>query len=308
MILTVTANPTIDRVYIIDDFEIGKVHRSEKVSRSAGGKGINVARVCQILGRKTAAMGFVGGYTGEFIKAEVEKQGIKNLFTEILGETRTCVNISDKSGKSGEILEAGPEVSVEEKDKFIEEFSNNIKDYDVICVSGSMPRGLDADFYKELVRIAKKQGKKIVVDTSGDALLQILSEKPYMVKPNNDELSALMNKEIKTDAEIKEALFFLLEKGVEVPFISLGKDGAAAMVDGVCHKFSCPKVSVVNAVGSGDSAVAGVCTGIDMGYDMIDAIKLGMSSGTANTQFSQTGIVTKELVNEYFSQIKVNAI
>ena len=189
MILTVTANPTIDRVYIIEDFEIGKVHRAGKVSRSAGGKGINVARVCHILGRETAAMGFVGGYTGEFIKSEVEKQGIKNLFTEISGETRTCVNVSDKSGKSGEILEAGPEVAEAEKEKFIAEFTENIKDYDIICVSGSMPRGLDTDFYKELVRIAKEQGKKIIVDTSGKALEEIINEKPYMVKPNNDDLS-----------------------------------------------------------------------------------------------------------------------
>ena len=308
MILTVTANPTIDRVYVIEDFEIGKVMRCEKVSRSAGGKGINVSRVCQILGRETAAMGFVGGYTGEFIKSEVEKQGIKNLFTEISGETRTCVNISDKSGKSGEILETGPEVTKEEKDKFIAEFTENIKGYDIICVSGSMPRGLDCEFYKELVKIAKGQDKKIIVDTSGKALEEILSAKPYMVKPNNDELSALMNKEIKTDSDIKEALFFLYEKGIEVPFISLGKDGAAAMVDGACYKFSTPEVEVVNAVGSGDSAVAGVCAGLDMGYSIIDAIKLGMASGTANTQFAQTGIVTKELVNAYFKNIKVTEI
>jgi len=308
MILTVTANPTIDRVYIIEDFEIGKVMRCDSVSRSAGGKGINVARVCQILGCDTAAMGFVGGYTGEFIKSEVEKQGIKNLFTEIAGETRTCVNISDKSGKSGEILETGPEVTKEEKDRFVAELTENIKGYDIICVSGSMPRGLDCEFYKELVKIAKGQGKKIIVDTSGKALEEILSAKPYMVKPNNDELSILMNKDIKTDAEIKEALFFLLEKGIEVPFISLGKDGAVALVDGVCYKFSTPQVEVVNAVGSGDSAVAGVCTGLDMGYSVIEAIKLGMASGTANTQFAQTGIVTKELVDRFYKLIKVNEI
>ena len=117
MILTVTANPTIDRVYFVDDFEFGKVHRVESVARSAGGKGINVARVATIIGSQTGAMGFVGGYTGEFIKSEVEKQGIKNLFTQIEGETRTCVNISDESGKSGEILESGPEISEEEKIK-----------------------------------------------------------------------------------------------------------------------------------------------------------------------------------------------
>ncbi len=308
MILTVTANPTIDRVYFIEDFEIGKVHRAKGVSQSAGGKGINVARVAAIIGRETAAMGFVGGYTGDFIKAEVEKQGIKNLFTDIEGESRTCVNISDKSGKSGEILEAGPCISEEEKNRFIKEYSANIESFDVICVSGSLPRGLTSDFYTELICIAKEKGKRIITDTSGKTLEEILSAKPYMVKPNKDEISTLMNREIKTDDDIKETLSFLLEKGIEVPFISLGKEGAAAMIKGCCYKFATPDVKVVNAVGSGDSAVAGIAAGIDMGYDIENAIKLAMACGTANTQFEQTGVVTKELVDKFFCQIDVKMI
>lgn len=308
MILTVTANPTIDRVYVMEDFAIGKVHRAKTVSRSAGGKGINVARVAHILGRKTAAMGFVGGYTGDFIRSEVEKLGIKNLFTPIVGETRTCVNISDASGASGEILEEGPEVSKEETTNFIRAFSSHVSEYDIICVSGSLPKGLTGNFYTELVRIAKEKNKRIIVDTSGNTLEEILPAKPYMVKPNQDEISALMNKEIVTADHIKEALSFLLVKGVEVPLISLGKRGAAAMIEGCCYIFTPPEVKVVNAVGSGDSSVAGVAAGLDMGCDIQDAIKLGMAAGTANTQFEQTGIVTKELVEQYFSQIIVKQI
>ena len=308
MILTVTANPTIDRVYFVDNFEFGKVHRVESVARSAGGKGINVARVASIIGAQSAAMGFVGGYTGEFIKSEVGKLGIKNLFTDIRGETRTCVNISDSNGKSGEILESGPEISEEEKNKFIKEYTGNIESYNVICVSGSLPKGLTSDFYAELVFVAKEKGKKIIVDTSGKALEKILESKPYMVKPNNDEIAVLMNKEIKSDEHIKEALLFLLEKGVEVPFISMGKDGAAAMIDNKCYKFIAPRVQVVNTVGSGDSTVAGVVAGIDMGCSVTDAIKLGMAAGVANTQFEQTGFVTKELVDKFFDQIEVKEL
>ena len=308
MILTVTANPAIDRVYFIEDFEIGKVHRANRISCSAGGKGLNVARVAHIIGRETAAMGFVGGYTGEFIKSETEKQGIINLFTDIAEETRTCVNISDANGLSGEILEAGPKVSEEERQRFISDYSAYIKDYDIICVSGSLPRGLTSDFYAELSRIAKEKGKKIIIDTSGRTLEEILCANPYMVKPNEDELSALMNKEITTDDDIKDALFYLKEKGVEVPLLSLGKDGAAAMIDGCCYKFLTQPVKVVNAVGSGDSTVAGIAAGLDMGYSLEDAIKLGMATGTANTQFEQTGMVTKELVDKFFSQIKVKEI
>ena len=308
MILTVTANPTIDRVYFVENFEFGKVHRVNSVARSAGGKGINVARVAKIIGSETAAMGFVGGYTGEFIKSEVEKQGIKSLFTNIKGETRTCVNISDTSGKSGEILESGPEISEEEKSEFIKQYINNIESYNAICLSGSLPKGLQSDFYAKLVDIAKDKGKKVIVDTSGKALEEILDAKPYMVKPNDDEIAALMNKEIKSDEHIKEALMFLFEKGVEVPFISLGKNGAAAMIDEKCYKFIPPSLTAVNTVGSGDSAVAGVAAGIDMGYTMENAIKLGMAAGAANTQFEQTGFVTKEMVDEFFSLVTVKEI
>ncbi len=308
MILTVTANPTIDRVYFVDGFEFGKVHRVDSVSRSAGGKGINVARVAKIIGCSTAAMGFVGGYTGDFIKSEVKKQGIKEMFTEIAGETRTCVNISDSNGKSGEVLEAGPEIMAEERNRFIKTYTDEIDSFQVICLSGSLPKGLGTDFYKELVEIAKAKNKKIIVDTSGKALEEVLNSKPYMVKPNDDEVAALMNKAVKTDDDIKEALLFLYEKGVEVPFISLGKNGAAAMIDGICYRFFPPEVTVINSVGSGDSAVAGVASGLDMGYDIKDAIKLGMAAGAANTQFAQTGFVTKELVEKFYSQIGVEII
>ena len=308
MILTVTANPAIDRVYFIEDFQIGKVHRANRIKCSAGGKGLNVARVAHIIGCETAAMGFVGGYTGEFIKSEVEKQGIKNLFTEIKEETRTCVNISAPNGASGEILEAGPEVSAEERTRFIADYTSYINDYDIVCVSGSLPRGLTSDFYAELSQIAKEKGKKIIIDTSGKTLEEILCAKPYMVKPNEDELSVLMNREIETEDDIKDALFFLKEKGVEIPLLSLGKDGAAAMIDGCCYKFLTQPVKVVNAVGSGDSTVAGIAAGLDMGYSLEDAIKLGMATGTANTQFEQTGMVTKELVDKFFSQIKVKKL
>ena len=308
MILTVTANPTIDRVYFIEDFEIGKLHRARRVARSAGGKGINVARVAKIMGREASAMGFVGGYSGEFIKSEVEKLGIKSLFTDIRGETRTNVNISDGSGASGEILEEGPEILKEEKERFIKEYSKNIEDCDVICVSGSLPRGLTSDFYKELIQIAKEKGKKIIVDTSGTALKEVLEAKPYMVKPNTDEIAELMGKCVETDNDIKEALNFIFEKGVTIPLVSLGKDGAAAMIDGCFYKFLPPKVDVVNAVGSGDSSVSGIASGIDMGCSVQDAIKFGMACGTANTQFEQTGVVTKELVDEYLPKIIVEMI
>ena len=98
MILTITANPTVDRVYFVDNFQMGEVHRPQRMVCSAGGKGLNVARVAHIMGEDTVAMGFVGGFNGEYIKSELQKLGIKTDFTQVDGETRICVNISDKNG------------------------------------------------------------------------------------------------------------------------------------------------------------------------------------------------------------------
>jgi len=300
MILTVTANPAVDRVYFVDEFEIGEVYRPFDMKVSAGGKGLNVARVAKLLGEDVAAAGFLGGSGGGFIADAVEKLGITDRFTRINGETRTCVNIS-VGGKSGEILEPGPEVSAAEVEKFIADFALEIERHDALTISGSAPRGVPSDFYVKLIEIANAKGKKVILDTSGDALEAGIAAKPFMVKPNRFELSKLLGAE----ADVRGGLKALAGMGVALPVVSLGKDGAMAYVEGEFFKFSTPDVPVVNAVGSGDSFVAGVAVGVSRGMSPLDAVKLGMACGTANTQFAQTGMVSQELVNQFFKQIEV---
>lgn len=308
MILTVTPNPCIDRVYFVDEFEMGEVHRPHRFTCSAGGKGLNVSRVAHLMGHKTLAMGFVGGFNGEFIKSEITKQGVENKFTQIDGETRICINISDKNGLSGEILESGPFVTEEEKKAFLLAFESEIDSADIVCAAGSLPKGLDSSFYIELIRIAKKHGKRIVTDASGKTLDDVIKAQPFMVKPNRYELSLLMGKEIDSIADVKEALTFLQKSGVELPLATLGKDGAMAYIDGKFYKFSSPEVEVINTVGSGDSSVSGIAVGLSRGMSIIDSVKLGMAAGTANTQSPETGFVTKELVEKYYKEIIVDTI
>ncbi len=305
MILTITPNPAVDVVYFVDEFKMGDVHRPYKMTATAGGKGLNVARVAKILGEETASMGFIGGSNGDFIEKGTEKSGIINLYTQVSGETRRCVNISDKSGKSGEILEAGPEVTTDEQEKFFENFRNEIKNYDIICASGSVPKGVDSDFYNKLVKIAKENDKKIIVDTSGKLLENVIKEKPYMVSPNKDELAMLTGRNIEGDEDIKNALFDMYQKGIALPIVTLGKDGAIAYDGKSYYKFTIPVVEVKNSVGSGDSTVGGIATGLSRGMSISDAIKLGMACGIANTQFYETGYVSKELVDKYFNEIKI---
>lgn len=308
MLLTVTANPTIDKVYFVNELKVGEVHRPFKVTASAGGKGINVARVAKFLGEDSIALGFIGGSSGQFIKEEIIRLGIKEAFTCVKGESRTNFNISDNMGFSTELLESGPTVSKEETNALLEQFKAFADKSDIICVSGSLPKGADSSLYKDFIKIAKTKNKKIIVDTSGKVMLDIIDEAPFMIKPNKDELSGLLGFEAKDEADIKKALLTLYDKGIALPIITLGEDGAYAFIDNKFYRFHSPCVKVKNAVGSGDSTVAGIAVGISRGLCFKDAIMLGMACGVANTQFDETGFVSKELVDKYLKEISCEPV
>ena len=295
MILTVTANPTIDKVYFVNELRPGEVHRPMRMTASAGGKGINVAKVAHTLGESVLAMGFVGGYTGCFVVEQVCSLGIEADFTPVAGETRTNVNISDASGRSTELLEAGPAVSDTERDAFYGQYEKQLKRADIVCLSGSLPKGLDGSFYAKLIAMAKAQGKRVIVDSVED----VRRCAPFMIKPNKDEIG---------EADIKKALLSMREQGIELPLTTMGKDGALALIDGQFLKFTPPVVTVKNAVGSGDSTVAGIAVGLCRGLSYVDAIRLGMAAGVANTQFEQTGRVSVELIDRYIKLIQTEEL
>ncbi len=301
MILTVTANPAMDVAYFVKSFNMGNVHRPIKTVMSAGGKGLNVARVARALGERVTAMGFIGGSNGNFIRTEAEKLGIRCAFTEIQGETRRNIDIIDANGNTGELLETGPEISAQEESSFVRAYCDEVDFYDVICISGSLPGGLSGDFYCKLIGIAKEKGKKVIVDTSQKTLESVIKAKPYMIKPNRDELTSLFGE--KTD--VKDALVRLYNMGIEVPFTTLGGDGAALFDENELYKFDIPKIQIKNTVGSGDSTVAGVAVGLCRGMQLRDCVRLGMASGMSNAQSEQSGVVSLEAVEKFYREIKI---
>ena len=301
-ILTVTANPAVDVAYFVNDFKMGEVHRPIRTVMTAGGKGLNVARVAVTLGEKVTAMGFVGGANGEFIKKEAERLSISCAFTEIQGETRRNTDMIDAEGRVGEILEAGPEITSEEERAFIDAFSREVELHDIICISGSLPRGLGAEFYCHLVSIARSRGKRVIVDTSGPALERVMSKHPFMIKPNSDEMACLFG------IDPKISLVRMAEVGVEMPFVTLGGDGAMLLEGDRFYKYSIPWLQVKNTVGSGDSTVGGIAAGLSRGMPIRDAVRLGMAAGMANTQFEETGTVTAELVEKFYHRVEIYEI
>lgn len=307
MILTITMNPAIDKVYSVKDFKVNNVFRPDKMTATAGGKGLNVARVAKMMGLKTSVSGLIGGNNANFIEDEIKKEEIVNEFCRINGETRICINILDqKNNTSTEILESGPLISEKELNSFIKKYENIINRCNIISASGSLPRGVPTNFYQNLIDIAKKRGKKFILDTSGEYLKEGIKSAPYLVKPNEDEIETLINKEISSFADYKEILLDFKNIGIELPLITLGKEGAIALINNKFYHYKTPKVNVKNSVGSGDSFIAGIMFALSNGAILIDVVKTAIAFGTANTQFFKTGFVSKEIVDKYLKEIEVS--
>lgn len=308
MILVVNLNASVDKRYEIENIEKGKVMRARCVENTPGGKGLHVANVATILKEDCIATGLLGGKSGEFIEDKLKDYGIRQDFVKINGETRSCLAIITDDLAQTEILEPGPEVSEKELNNFLDKYMGLIKNSNVIVASGSVPKNVPTDFYQKLIEIANNQGKKFLLDTSGDLLREGIKGKPYFIKPNKDEIEALTGRKIDTIADIISEIKRFQADGIEFVAISLGVEGSVAGYKGKFYKVSIPKVKAVNPVGSGDSYVSGVAVAIQRGYEIEEILKFASACGTANAMEKESGFVTESVVNELISKIKVEEL
>ncbi|MEQ2129032.1 1-phosphofructokinase [Caldanaerobacter subterraneus KAk] len=309
MILTVTLNPSVDRSYRVDNFQVGKIFRAQEENSVAGGKGINVTKVIKTLGEEVTATGFLGGKAGEFIEEELNKIGVKCSFIKIEGETRTCIAILDPvSNTQTEILEKGPYVSQDYIEKFLDSFNKLSKSCHIITASGSAPSGVPEDIYVELINISKQNGAKLILDTSGEYLSKAIRAKPFMIKPNREEVEKLLNRELENIGEVKKAALELKQFGITIVSISLGSEGSIVACEEGVFRLIPPQIKVASPVGSGDSYVAGMAVGIRRGFDIVDAAILATACGAANTMYYKTGYVTLEDVEHLKNNVKVEKL
>lgn len=309
MILTVTMNPALDKIYIIDNFEVDKIHRINNMEVNAAGKGVNVARVIKQTGTEVIATGIIGGTTGQYIKQEINQVEIINEFVKIKDNTRTNIKVVDNDkNTTTELLEAGPEVSSAEKNEFLNHFKNIVDDCEIIAGCGSLPPALPNDFYQKLIKIARGKNSKFILDTSGESLKKGIREKPYMIKPNREEVENLMGQKYKKPAELVEPLREFRELGIKLPVITLGADGCITLIEDQVYYFPALSLEAKNVVGSGDAFIAGCAVGLKNRQNIIEVIKLGMACAHANTQFYKTGMISKNLVDKYYDLIKPEKI
>jgi len=299
MIYTVTFSPAIDYVVEVDDFSLGEIHRSKSEVYLAGGKGINVSTVLKNLGVDNVALGFIAGFTGEFIRSELVSREIKNDFIWVDGNTR--INVKIRSKAESAINGYGPNVTNEHVDKLIEKLKA-IKNGSTLVISGSLPKSLSSDTYKYVMSCLVGKKLNVIVDCTGDALLKTLKYHPFMIKPNLEELEELFNTSITNDNDLELYSRKLIEMGAENVVVSLGAEGAFMVGKNLdACKIEAPKGNVVNTVGAGDSLVAGFIYAYELTNDLKTALRIGVVCGSASA-FSE-GLATKEQVNKLLNKM-----
>lgn len=300
MIYTVTFNPAIDYVVEVQDLKLGSVNRTESDDVQLGGKGINVSVVLNNLGVDNIALGFIVGFTGDKIKNELEKQGVKTDFIK-LNEGLTRINVKIKADEETEINGAGPDIPQSAVDELFEKLKA-LKSGDILILAGSIPKSMPDDIYEKIMERLSTKGIQFVVDATKDLLCNVLKYKPFLIKPNNFELEEIFNVKLDTDNDIITYAKKLQEMGARNVLVSMGGKGAILIDEnGKVYKMEAVKGNVKNTVGAGDSMVAGFVAGFIEKNDYSYALKLGSASGSA-TAFS-LNLATKQEIMDILRKI-----
>ncbi|MFV9568160.1 1-phosphofructokinase [Thermoanaerobacter mathranii] len=308
MITTVTANPAIDRTIIVENLKLGSVNRVIRSRVDAGGKGINVAKNLKNLGDDVIALGFIGP-NAKYIIDCLEDEGVKTDFVKIKNETRTNIKISDISrGEVTDLNEYGPHVSEEEIELLKKSIFKYAKESKVLVLSGSLPQGLPKTFYKDIIREVKSGDLKIILDADKEALLYGIEEKPYMIKPNVQELEDVVGKKLESLEEVIEEGKKLKDSGIEIVAISVGSRGSIVITKEGIYRVKPVKVEVKGTVGAGDAYVAGFAHGIYKGLPIEKTIKIAAALATSVVMKEGTRAGTIEEVNALKDKIEIERI
>ncbi len=301
MIYTVTFNPSLDYIVSMDGFEMGRTNRTTGEQMFPGGKGINVSIVLGNLGIENTALGFTAGFTGEQIEREVQRMGLLTDFIRIdRGLSRINVKLKDYDGT--EINGMGPEIGQAHVNALYQKLERLETD-DVLVLAGSIPKSLPDSIYSDILARLQTKGVLFVVDATKDLLLNVLQYKPFLIKPNNHELGEIFQVTLDTREAVVPYAKRLQEKGAQNVLVSMAGQGAV-LVDalGAVHMLAAPEGNLVNAVGAGDSMVAGFLAGWTEKKDYGHAFRMGISAGSASA-FSEL-LATRQEIEQIYGALK----
>lgn len=309
MIYTVTLNPAVDRELTVPAIEFDTVLRASDWRVDFGGKGFNVSRMLMSLGTASTALGFAGGRAGELLRDGLESLGIQTDFIWVDDETRTNVSIvSESHDHYVKANEPGPTISAAAQEELLAQIRRLAQPGDWWVLAGSLPPGVPATMYADIIAILHEAGAKAILDTSGAALKHGCGARPFLAKPNDVEVSKLTSLPVENHAQIAAAAQAVQAAGVTNVVISLGKDGALLANNQQTMIAASPTIEERNPIGAGDSMVGGLTWGLSQDMDVAEALRWGIACGAATASMSGTAVGSRQLVESLVQQVKCSPI
>ncbi|BBH52374.1 1-phosphofructokinase [Fluviispira sanaruensis] len=312
-IVTVTLNPAIDQTIILNGITLGKVNIAQNVHKSPGGKGINVASCLADWGLSANATGFLGKANINPFEILFQSKHIIDSFIRLEGETRVNIKLSDiLKGETTDINLAGLKMTNDHFQELLKYLKNIVNEKSIVVLAGSVPEGLAADSYAQIIKIIKKLGAWVLLDTSGKPLKESLSVKekylPNCIKPNQHELSQLAQKTLLTQDDILQFALSLQEKGIENVVVSLGENGSLFINKKYAMHAALPPIKTISSVGAGDALVAGLIAGFHGNLQFEQIAKLAVAFSVAKLGHIGPHLPNINEVKKYVEKVKVTLL
>lgn len=299
MIHTVTLNPSLDKTAKCDSFEKGNLNRIEITSYDVGGKGINASKTIRALNGVSTAYAILGGAVGATIKDVLETRYIPLFTSTVEQNTRINLKVIDKKGSLTEFNELGPHVDKKNITEIVNALKANVKPLDVVILAGSLPNGINSNVYQKMIIEVKKLGALVILDTSGEALIEGIKSCPTIIKPNRRELAECFGEESLTIPQCIEKAKELIKTGIVLVVVSLGKEGALFVTKDNVYQALPIHVETKSSVGAGDAMVGAIAYGYDQRYTLEEIMKLSMAAATG----AVTTVGTKPAEAKYVKQV-----
>ena len=305
MILCICPNPSIDTYAWLPAFENGQANRITKVSEFPGGKGVHVAMALKEMGASVSLMGCWAGTQGEFIKNAPQLSDVEILGPQLEGNTRKCYTFRSETDlvfNNSELLEPGPNMSEKDWNAFLMEFKSTVRTCNLVCLSGSWPKGAPEDAYHQLLQICKKAEKRAILDCAGIQLKNALKGSFYGLHINEHEAKGIFGTEnsLKIRDNLKKKISLIaITKGKEGLFLHSAERSVHAHV--VIDQ-------VKSTVGSGDCLTAGIAYAVDKELSFDNMAKYGVACGAANCMNEDLGILLNQDVHDLIPQIVLDIL
>ncbi len=308
MIITLTINPAVDRTVTVDKlvFE-DRAYILDRVE-TAGGRGINASRVIHSFGGKTLALLTCGGSNGERMAKSLASLGFPFELVQVKAESRTNFTISDKQGLTIKLNELGAPLEKRDLKEIHDLVDARIAKAHWLMICGSLPPGVPAHFYCEIIQLAKKRGVKTLLDTDGDALAHALDAKPTLITPNQHEAERLMGRALITRTQSLEALDRIQKMGPESVILSLGSRGAMASGPEGTFEALPPHIDALCPIGAGDAMAAAFTWSMEKKKSFSESLRWGVAAGTAKAALAGMNFPTLEQTRPIFKQVEVRHV